>query len=43
MENVVLRNLFFEIYLAAKAPLGPHDIIFVYSRHSEAVVRIERG
>jgi len=32
-----------KVYLTTKEPVGLHDIRIVYSRHCEAVVRIERA
>ena len=43
-ENSKMRILeihFREKYPSAKEPMDLHDIIFVYSRHVECVVKIE--
>ena len=35
--------LFREKYPSAKAPIGSNDIIFVYSRHVEAIILMTRS
>jgi hypothetical protein len=38
MHRYILR----EKYASAKAPIGVSDIIFIYSRHVEVVVKLEK-
>ena len=42
LEKRIIVILFREKYPSAKAPIGSHDIIFVYSRHVETVCLLSK-